>query len=58
VHQLAHRAVALAEQVKDSPPSGLGDDVECDQHAGMIAVWLYNGQGMLVGPRHCSAWVP
>jgi hypothetical protein len=37
VHQFAHGPVAVAEQVEDPAASGLGDDVERDRHAGMIA---------------------
>jgi hypothetical protein len=37
VDQVAHGAVAVTEQVEDPAPSGLGDDVECNRHAGMIA---------------------
>jgi hypothetical protein len=37
VHQLAHGSVAIAEQVEDPAASWLGDDVERDRHAGMIA---------------------
>ena len=37
VHQFAHGSVPIAEQVEDPAASWLGDDVERDRHAGMIA---------------------
>jgi hypothetical protein len=37
VDQFAHGAVAVTEQIEDPAPSGLGDDVKCNRHAGMIA---------------------